>query len=71
MADNQIEFVAEIIKVQTMQLTNQVRVTLDLPETCIMQMAQLAECKRAGVVVQVVVTPQHDDDVERLLDQIG
>jgi len=46
-----IVFVAEVYKLQTL-VDNGVRVTLDLPETCIMQMAQLAECKRAGVVLE-------------------
>jgi hypothetical protein len=51
MATETIVFPAEIYKVQTL-VDNGVRITLDLPETCIMQMAQLAECKRAGIVLE-------------------
>lgn len=56
----EITFVAEVYKLQTL-VDNGVRVTLDLPETCIMQMAQLAECKRAGVVLNIVATPLHNN----------
>jgi hypothetical protein len=52
-----IEFPAEIIKVQQLQNDLAIRITLDLPESCIMQMAQLAECKRAGAVLQVKAEP--------------
>lgn len=31
-----------------------IRVTLDLPEDAIMQAAQLMECKRVGIVLEVV-----------------
>jgi len=51
-----IEFHAEVIKVQTMA-DNAIRVTLDLSEDSIMQMAQLSECKRWGVVLSIVATP--------------
>jgi len=52
-----IEFTAQIIKVQQLQNDLAVRITLDLPESCIMQMAQLAECKRAGALLQVKAEP--------------
>lgn len=52
-----IEFPAEIIKIQQLQHDLAIRVTLDLPESCIMQMAQLAECKRAGAVLQIKAEP--------------
>ena len=63
-----IEFPAEIIKVQQLQIDFAIRVTLDLPETCIMQMAQLAECKRAGAVLQIRAEPyltKLDDETEK------
>jgi len=47
-----ITFPAEVIKVQTMA-DGSVRVVLGLPETCIPQMAQLAECQRQGIALQV------------------
>jgi hypothetical protein len=50
-----IEFVANVFKVQTLS-ENQgggLRVTLDLPETEIIALVELAECQRFGVVLQV------------------
>jgi hypothetical protein len=47
-----ITFPAVVYKVQTL-VDSGVRVTLDLPETAIMQMAQLAECQRQGVTLDV------------------
>ena len=47
-----ITFQAAVYKVQTL-VDGGVRVTLDLPETAIMQMAQLAECQRQGVTLDV------------------
>jgi hypothetical protein len=47
-----IIFHATVYKVQTLT-DGGVRVALDLPETAIMQMAQLAECQRFGVVLDV------------------
>ena len=55
-----VEFVASVYKVQTLATDCGVRVTLDLPETAIMQMAQLAECKRAGVVLKFTAQVQQD-----------
>lgn len=46
-----IVFVAEVYKVQTL-IDGGVRVTLDLPETAIPQMAMLAEVRRQGLVLQ-------------------
>lgn len=51
-----IEFEAEVYKVQTL-VDGGVRITLNLSEGSIMQMAQLAECQRFGVVLNVVATP--------------
>jgi len=48
MADNKIEFPAIVYKLQTLA-DGGIRLTLDLPETCIPQMAMLAECKREGI----------------------
>lgn len=52
-----IEFTAEIIKVQQLQNDLAIRITLDLPESMIMVMAQLAECKRAGALLKVQAEP--------------
>lgn len=54
-----ITFQAVVYKVQTL-VDNGIRVTLDLPETSIMQMAQLAECKRAGVPLDMIAKPMPD-----------
>lgn len=51
-----ITFTCQVYKVQTL-VDGGVRVTLDLPETAITQMAQLAECQRWGVVLDVKATP--------------
>ena len=53
-----IEFSAEVIRVQTME-SGAIRVTLDMSEDSIMQMAQLAECKRWSAVLHVVCTPDN------------
>lgn len=45
-----ITFTASVYKVQTL-VDGAVRVTLDLPETAIPQMAMLAECQREGIVL--------------------
>ena len=52
-----IVFSAEVIRVQTME-SGAIRVTLDMSEDSIMQMAQLAECKRWGAVLSVVCEPE-------------
>lgn len=44
-----ITFPASVYKVQTLALDKGIRVTLDLPETAIPQMAMLAECQREGI----------------------
>ena len=64
-----IAFHATVYKVQTLA-DGGVRVYLDLPETAIMQMAQLAECQRFGVVLDVEATPKQNegDDEEEGLD---
>ena len=55
-----IKFVAEVNKVQTLA-DNGIRVTLDLPEQSIEQMAMLAECKRQGIVLEFVATAHEVD----------
>ena len=60
-ASEKIEFQAEVIRVQTMA-DGAIRVVLDMAEDNIMQMAQLAECKRWGAVLSVVCEPMVRDD---------
>jgi hypothetical protein len=55
-----IEFTAVVNKVQTLT-DGGIRVTLDLPENAIMQMAQLAECKGWGAALNVVCTPEEKE----------
>lgn len=52
--ESEIVFEAIVQKVQTLA-DNGVRVTLDLPETAIMQMAMLAQAKINGLVLEVTV----------------
>ena len=46
---NAITFQAVVYKVQTITTDNTVRVTLDLSEDCIPEMAMLAETRRQGI----------------------
>lgn len=55
MADK-IEFPASVYKVQNL-VDHGLRVTLDFPESHIMQAAMLMECQRMGVALQVIATP--------------
>jgi hypothetical protein len=49
MAETVIRFQAAVYKVQTMAQDYTIRLTLDMPETAIPQMAMLAECQREGI----------------------
>jgi len=68
-----IIFQATVYKVQTLATDLGVRVTFDLPEDAIPQMAMLAECKRQGVYLTVTATAydgliagnEQDDDKGR------
>ena len=64
MADK-IRFDATIFKVQTMAEDYGIRLTLDLPEDAIPQMAMLAEAKRQGIALtfeaQITGTMVEDD----------
>ena len=53
---SEIVFTAAVAKIQTM-VDGGIRVTLDLPEGAIMQMAALAECHRAGAMLEVTAVP--------------
>jgi len=50
----EIKFQATVARVQTLA-DGGLRVTLDLPETAVMEAAQLMECKRFGVVLEVTI----------------
>ena len=58
-----INFHATVQKVQTLA-DGGVRLTLDLPESAIMQAAQLMECKRHGAVLQVGAVPDKFDTLQ-------
>ena len=60
---NQIKFVAQVTKVQTM-VDGGLRFVLDTSEANVMQAAQLMECKRFGVLLEVVAVPQVKDEQE-------
>jgi hypothetical protein len=47
-----------VYKVQTLT-DHGIRVSLDLPESAIMQMAMFAECQRMAVVLDIEATPQN------------
>ena len=50
-----IQFQAVVYKVQTL-VDGGIRITLDLPESAIMQMAQLVECKQYGKSLDFAVS---------------
>ena len=50
-----IEFPAIVQKVQTLA-DGGIRATFDMPETCVMQAAELMACKRVEVALMVSVT---------------
>ena len=58
---NAITFPATVYKVQTL-VDNGVRITLDLPEDCIPQMAQLAEANRQGIPLIFVATIESESE---------
>lgn len=49
---SEIKFQATVARVQTLA-DGGIRVTLDMPESAVMEAAQLMECKRWGVVLDV------------------
>ena len=51
-----ITFPAQVVKVQTLA-DGGLRLTLDLPETAILEAAHLMECKRQGVAGEVEYRP--------------
>jgi hypothetical protein len=59
-----IRFVAVVQKVQTLA-DGGLRVTLDLPETAIMQAAELMVCKREAVVLQVECKQEAGDGADK------
>ncbi len=68
-----IEFQAVIAKVQTLADSG-IRVTLDLPETATLQMAQLAEVKRLFGVVLASLVPKMPEGVaedERIYERLN
>ena len=56
-----ITFPAQVVKVQTLADSG-LRLTLDLPETEIVAFAWLAQCKRAGVVLNITAQPLHNNN---------
>ncbi|MCP5019885.1 MAG: hypothetical protein GY938_32060 [Ketobacter sp.] len=51
-----IEFEFTVEKVQTMA-DGAIRLTLDMPETAVLQMSQFVECKRVGVAMSGEAVP--------------
>jgi hypothetical protein len=62
---SEIRFVAEVYKVQTL-VDHGVRITLDLPEDCIPQMAMLAEAQRQGIPLTFTATVEDAKSNKRL-----
>ena len=55
-----IKFTCAVYKVQTL-VDHGIRVSLDLPESAIMQAAMLMECQRMAVVLEVNAVPVVQD----------
>lgn len=55
-----IQCIAAVEKVQTL-VDKGIRITLDLPESAIMQAAMFMECKRMGVVLNITALPVVQD----------
>ncbi len=53
---SEIKFEATVYKVQTLAVDLGIRITLDLSEDCIPQMAMLAEAKRQGIPLTFTAT---------------
>lgn len=58
LAETVIKFDAIVYKVQTLS-DGGIRLTLDMPETAIPQMAMLAETKREGIPLEFTAKVQH------------
>lgn len=58
------EFIATVYKVSTL-VDNGIRLTLDLPETAIPQMALLAECQREGLALRFTAVDVPAENVGR------
>ena len=56
-----IEFPAIVQKVQTLA-DGGIRATFDMPETCVMQAAELMACKRVEVALMVSVTADKQEN---------
>lgn len=53
---DKIQIVGQVYKVQTL-VDGGIRVTIDLPETAVNVMAQLAQLQISGTAIKVTVTP--------------
>jgi len=61
-------FWATVAQVRTLA-DGGIRVTMDLPEDAIMQAAQLMECKRAGVVLDVTAKPRMRNGKDQVISR--
>jgi len=63
MSDNTIKHYAVVYKVQT--LTDRgIRISLDLPESAIMQAAMYMECQRMQVILDIEAKPREQNTSE-------
>jgi hypothetical protein len=60
--DAEIRFTAAVYKLQTL-VDGGIRLTLDMDENAIPQMAMLAEAKRSGIPLEFVAKVDDDTDV--------
>lgn len=65
-----VTFQATVSQVKTLA-DGGIRIALDLPESAVLQAAQLMECKRQEAVLLVVVTPGNDDEERPQRKRLG
>jgi len=66
--DTSVRFWATVAQVRTLA-DGGIRVTLDLPENAIMQAAQLMECKRAEVVLDMMAKPRVENGKDQAISR--
>lgn len=60
-----IKFQSAVSRVSTLA-DGGIRIVLDLPETAILEAAQLMECKRSGIYLDITATISDNDQVKTI-----
>lgn len=62
---NEIKFQAAVSRVATLA-DGGLRITMDLPETAILEAAQLMECKRSGIYLDITATISDNEETKTI-----